>query len=600
MSTKKIVIVGAGYGGLEAAKTLHKRLRKRDDVEITLIDQNSHHTLLTELHEVAGHRIEPNGVQVSIEHVLEYTKVKFVQDRITGADLASKKLYSEKAEYSFDYLILGFGSEPAYYGISGMQEHSFTLWSLEDAKKIHNHIIEMFKKASEESNAEKRKELLTFVVGGGGFTGIEMMGELIEWTKTLCHEYGIAREEVQLYVIEALPSIMTILDDSLVQKGMKFLEKKGVKVLLNAPITEVTPDTVSMKDGQTIRTKTLIWTGGIQSKSFVKDFGISVGRRNRIIVNEHLQTKEYPYVYAIGDCMEFIGDDNQALPPLVETALQSGECAAENIAAEILGQEKHKLHAKLHGVMVSIGSLYGLAQLSGMPKMSGILAIFFKHLVNMHYLFGIGGLELVWEYINHQFLHKERKYNWFLETGLGHVGRRNFTFWLVPLRIWLGIMWLFSGLHKIQEGWWGATAIIGDATTNATSSASVMSLISDHTPGFYAWIVRTFIYPNPLFFQKMIVLVEIGLGLAFIFGAFTFLAAIVSIGMQLNFALSTGIANSVSVALPDLWWIFASFAMFAGAGRSFGVDYYLMPYLTHQLRYFQRNRSIHLLKGWKW
>jgi NADH dehydrogenase len=107
MATKHIVILGAGYGGLQAAKTLHKYIKKRDDVKISLIDQNDYHTLLTELHEVAGYGIEPHGVKVSIEHVLEYTKVDFIKDRIIGADLKEKKLYSETAQYYFDYLIIG-------------------------------------------------------------------------------------------------------------------------------------------------------------------------------------------------------------------------------------------------------------------------------------------------------------------------------------------------------------------------------------------------------------------------------------------------------------------------------------------------------------
>src|SRR5690554_5512587 len=137
--SKRIVILGAGYAGLEAAKTLHKKLKKADNVEIMLIDQNNYHTLLTELHEVAGNRVEPGGVRVSIEHVLEYTKVQFVQDQIVRADLESQKLYSNDKEYDFDYLILGVGSEPAYFNIEGMKEHAFSLWSLSDAIKIHDH-----------------------------------------------------------------------------------------------------------------------------------------------------------------------------------------------------------------------------------------------------------------------------------------------------------------------------------------------------------------------------------------------------------------------------------------------------------------------------
>jgi len=427
-----------------------------------------------------------------------------------------------------------------------------------------------------------------------------MMGELIEWVNTLCRQYKIPREEVRLIQIEALPRLCPTLSEKASDKITKYLNKKGVEVLTNSLITSVTEDSVTIKDREPISTKTLIWTGGIKTKDFVKELGVTLGKKDRIVVNKHLQTLEYPYVYAIGDNMEFTEEDGEVLPALVETALQSGECAAENIAADILNKPKQTLRAKLHGVMVSVGSFYGVAEIKGLPRLSGLLAIIMKHLVNMHYLFGIGGIELIWEYMNHQFFHKTRTYNWLIETGFGHVGRRNFTFWLVPLRIWLGVMWLSSGLDKVRNGWFGAWPMLGPGgAADATSSASVMSLISDHTPGWYAYIVENFIYPNALFFQKLIVITEIGLGLAFIFGFFTFIAAIVSIGMHINFALSTGLP-STNTGLPDLWWIAASIAMMAGAGRSFGIDYYLMPFLRNQLRYFQNNKSINIFKGWQW
>jgi NADH dehydrogenase len=233
--------------------------------------------------------------------------------------------------------------------------------------------------------------------------------------------------------------------------------------------------------------------------------------------------------------------------------------------------------------------------------LSGFLAIIMKHLVNLHYLFGIGGLELCWEYVNHEFFHTKRSYNFFLQSVISHAKERSFRFWLVPLRIYLGYKWLLSGIDKINNNWWTA-AVIGagdatggataDATSAATGEGGLMSLISDHTPDWYAWFVEKVIYPNGMLFQKIVVITEIALGVAFILGVFTFLAAIVSIGMNLNFLLSTG--------LYDWWYIWVSFAMLAGAGRVLGGDHYLMPWLTHQLRYFQRNKAVHIFRGWRW
>jgi NADH dehydrogenase len=596
---KRIVILGAGYAGIEAARVLHKKLKKQSDVEIVLIDQNDHHTLLTELHEVAGHRVEPSGVQVSIEHALQYTKAKFVQDKIVRTDLKEKKLFSDKHTYSFDYLVTGFGSEPAYFGIPGIEQNAFTLWSLDDAKTVRNHILSMFQQASREKDPKKRNELLTFAVGGGGFTGVELMGELIEWTHALCRQYNIDRKEVKLLIIEALPTILPIINEKLIKKSIQYMEKHGVEILTNSPITNVEPDSFTVKSGKTYMTRTLVWTGGIQTSSFVKELGVTVGKRNRVVVNEFCQTVEYPYVYATGDNMQFTDEKGEVLPPLVETALQSGHTAATNIANEILGKGKEKLKPNLHCVMVSIGSTYGVAQLNGMPLMSGFLAIIMEHLVNMHYLFGVGGIELCWDYLNHEFFQTNRSYNFFLQSVISHAKERSFKFWLLPLRVWLGAMWLSSGLQKISEGWFKYEMLGPGGSADATSSASVLSLVSDHTPGWYAWVVNNVIYPNNMLFQRVIVITEIGLGLAFILGIFTFIAAIVSIGMNINFALSTGLPQT-STGLPDLWFIMASIAMFAGAGRVLGADHYLMPWLTHQVRYFQKNKAVGLFKGWRW
>ncbi|GCF01713.1 hypothetical protein ZYGM_000041, partial [Zygosaccharomyces mellis] len=152
MSKNKILVLGAGYGGVRTAKKLAKKYKKNNDVEITLIDRNPYHTLMTELHEVAGGRVHPESVQVV------------------------KTTYGE---YSYDYLVIGTGSEPAFFGVPGVKENGFTLWSFEDALKIRKHIQDMFAKASLERNAAKRKEMLTFIVAGSGFTGIEMAGELL-------------------------------------------------------------------------------------------------------------------------------------------------------------------------------------------------------------------------------------------------------------------------------------------------------------------------------------------------------------------------------------------------------------------------------------
>ncbi|MFZ5967211.1 MAG: FAD-dependent oxidoreductase [Bacillota bacterium] len=592
---KKIVILGAGYGGVEAALTLQKKL-KGTDASITIIDKSDRHTLLTELHEVAGNRVDEESVKVYLKDIFKYTKVQIVQDEIQSIDFQQQILTSANNQYAYDYLVLGCGSEPAYFNIEGMEQHALTLWSLEDAKKIHQHILTMFDLASRESNKEKRKSYLTFVVGGGGFTGIEMVGELIQWRDVLCKEYGIARNEVSLIVVEAMDKILPVLHESLIVKAVTYLNKNGVEVLTNSPIVKVTPDTLEIKEGKTIETNTVIWTGGIQVNRFINKLGLAAAPkgRGRITVNEYVQSEQYPNVFLVGDNSFFVEEDGKVLPPLVESALFTGKTAAANIVNSMQNKPLEKCKPKLHGVMVSIGRKYAVADTMGM-KTSGIFAMFIKHMVNIHYQFGIGGFEQIIKYLKHQFVHKRKDDN----LLKNHLTSEAFNFWMVIMRVYLGYMWLMQGLHKYNDGWFTKVSIYAQKAASAadvTSSASQatestveavvqgMNLIGQNTPGWYASIMESLIVPNAMLFQKMIVLTEIGLGLAFITGTFTFIAALVSIGMNINFLLSTG--------LYDYWYIVTSIACLGGAGRAFGVDHYLMPWLMRQWRYFTRNKNI--------
>lgn len=153
---KKVLIVGAGYAGIEAALTLNKK-RKKDEIEITLIDKNPYHTLLTELHEVAGNRISEEGIRIPLRRIFKYTDVNIVMDEITSFDFDNKKISSEKNTYEYDYLVTAMGSSPNYFGIPGLEEHTFSLWSFDDAVRIREHIKKCFILASQEKVKRKMK-----------------------------------------------------------------------------------------------------------------------------------------------------------------------------------------------------------------------------------------------------------------------------------------------------------------------------------------------------------------------------------------------------------------------------------------------------------
>jgi NADH dehydrogenase len=195
--TKKIVVLGGGYGGVHAVKTLYKAFKKDKSVEITLIDRNPYHTLMTELHEIAGHRTEPEAVQVSFKRIFGGKRINVISDEVQGIDFEDQVIKSRSYTYEYDYLVLATGGQPEFFGVPGIQENSFTLWSLEDAIRIREHVELMFREAAKEPNAEIRAEILNFVIAGAGFTGMELAGELLELRDVLCAKYHIDASEVK-------------------------------------------------------------------------------------------------------------------------------------------------------------------------------------------------------------------------------------------------------------------------------------------------------------------------------------------------------------------------------------------------------------------
>ena len=268
MSQKtRIVILGGGYGGVEAAKTLHKKYKRRKDIEITLIDKNPYHTLMTELHEIAGSRTEPEAVQVSFHKIFGGKRVNVVIDEITGADFENNVLKSEGAEYHYDYLIIGAGGAPEFFGIPGVQENSFTLWSLEDAIRIRTHVEDRFREAAKEPDPDERRRMLTFTIAGAGFTGIELAGELLERKDTLCPKYHIDPREVRVLIIEAMDTILPNFSEGPREKAHKRLRKMGGEIMLNSMITGAEEGKVIVGE-KTIETDSFIWTAGIHGGEF--------------------------------------------------------------------------------------------------------------------------------------------------------------------------------------------------------------------------------------------------------------------------------------------------------------------------------------------
>ncbi len=609
---KHIVVLGGGYGGVLTAKKLAKRLKKHRDVRITLIDRKPFHTLLTELHEVVGNRCEEDSIKVEFSKIFAgFKNVTVVMDEITDIDFNQTTLRSEKNTYSYDYLVLGTGSKPTFWGTPGAEENTFTLWSYEDAIKLREHIPSMFRAAVMERNPERRQEMLTFVVIGAGFTGIEVIGELAEYTQELCKEFYVDPSEVHLHVIDILPKILPTLPDPLIEKSAKRLRKLGVSIDLQSKITAVDKNCVCIGDKK-LPSRTIIWNAGVEGSELVGNLDLEQKGRKRIQTNENLQTLEHDNVYVVGDNIFFIPEGETApVPQMVENAEHAAPLIAYNIAADIKKQEKKAYKPTFHGTMVCIGSRYGVAYV-GTPKkmyqLSGFFAMLVKHMINMLYFFQICGFNKVYSYALHEFFHVKNNRSF---IG-GHLAKRSPNFWLVPLRVFVGLMWFIEGFKKAMQIWKDpsevflipAKTVDGVAAVTAEVDADGVAVVSEYAGEAALWVPEfvqdmvtwsmelIFFKSNgdynalAYIFQGGMVLAELVIGCLLMAGLFTALASIVSIGMGAMVWVS-------SMAPFDmLWYMIASVALIGGSGSTIGLDYYVLPWLK---KYYKR---IPIVRRW--
>lgn len=621
MATKNIVVVGAGYSGVSATKFLAKKLKKDNDVQITLIDRHSYHTMMTELHEVAGGRVEPEAIQYDLQRLFARQKnVQLVTDTVTGIDKENKIVTTKLGSYAFDYLVLGMGGEPNDFGTPGVKEHGFTLWSFEDSVRIREHILTTVAKAAIEPDATVRRAMLTFVVCGSGFTGIEMIGELVDWKARLAKEYKLDPSEFSLKVVEAMPTILNMLGRNDAAKAERYLKEQNVELVLNAPIIEVAADHIKLKDGSMVPTHTLIWTAGVKGTTDAADFGLEAARGNRLVANEYMEAKGYEKnnIYIIGDLVFYEEFPNTPTPQIVQAAEQTGHTAAANIVADIKGGEKHKFKGNYQGFMVSIGAKWGVANLFNKIHLSGFLAIVMKHIVNLKYFFDIRSGYYMFQYMMHEFFHIKDDRN----VTRGHSSRYGNVLWSVPLRVFYGLVWFIEAAKKIVgEGswlkpgtWFGegswftgnsvfpwtwdyvdAASAASDATSAASSAGETVEAaakfglsyaygetpmaVLDSAPEWFSNIMKIMM-PNmevAMFFQKMMVFVEIGIALALMAGLFTWLMSATTIALVVTFCLS-GMFFWVNI-----WFIPVAFALMNGSGRAVGLDRWVIPWLQKTL-----------------
>jgi NADH dehydrogenase len=380
--SKRILILGGGFAGLDAAQQLEKIFSDDDEVEITVVNQNNYLVFTSMLAEVVASSIDAKHVVIPIRECLK--KASFKELEVQNVDLEKKTVTAfhhrtgELFGLAYDYLIIALGSMTGYHGVPGAEENSFPLKDLSDAMVLRNHVIDMFEYADLETDPDLRRKLLTFVVVGGGYTGIEVAAELNDFVESSQRFYkSIRPDEVKVLVVDPGTRIMHEMSEGLADYGLNLLRKRGMEFLLQTRVKAVTPDRVEFQDGEFVETRTPIWAAGTAPQPPIQKLPCA-NERGRIEVNEYMEVSNFPGVWALGDCAQ-IPDPRtgKPYPPTAQHATREGKRVAFNVAAAIRGKDKHRKQFKYKamGMLAPLGRRSAVAEILGV-KFSGFVAWF--------------------------------------------------------------------------------------------------------------------------------------------------------------------------------------------------------------------------------
>ncbi|WP_062109406.1 NAD(P)/FAD-dependent oxidoreductase [Bacillus niameyensis] len=395
MKRPKIVVLGAGYGGLMTVTRLQKQLGK-NDADITLVNKNDYHYETTWLHEASAGTLHHDRVRYDISSVIDSGKTEFMQATAMKVDTEAKKVILNEGELSYDYLVVALGGAPETFGIQGLDKYAFSIANVDAARQIREHIEYQF--ATFKVEGEINPDRLTIVVGGAGFTGIEFLGELGNRIPELCKEYDIDQKLVRVICVEAAPTALPGFDPELVQYAMAHLQKKGVEFMIGTAIKEATPEGIIVGKGEDeteeIKAGTVVWAAGVRGNAIIEESGFE-NMRGRVKVNPDLRAPGLDDVFVIGDCSLVINEEiNRPYPPTAQISMQQGELVAANLAKLINGNnDLGTFHFDNKGTVCSLGDDDAIGVVFG-KKVTGFQASFMKKMVDNRALFMIGGVPL--------------------------------------------------------------------------------------------------------------------------------------------------------------------------------------------------------------
>ncbi|MDX2242088.1 MAG: NAD(P)/FAD-dependent oxidoreductase [Leptolyngbyaceae cyanobacterium bins.302] len=389
MKRPQVVVVGAGFGGMQAAQSL-----AGSDANVLLIDRNNYNTFVPLLYQVAFAQLEPGLIAYPVRTLFRRRdQVRFLVSSVHQIDLEQRQVQTDQETISYDYLVIATGSQTRVPNLPGVAEQTWMMRSLAEAIALRDHILTCFEQAAHEPDALKRQQLLSFVIVGGGATGVEVAGALVEWVRCLLkRDYRmLRRSEVQIVMLQGGDRLLPDLPPTLGEYTRKKLRQLGVDVYLGAKVSQVEAQAVYLDNRQSIATETVIWTAGLEATLPEILGSIKQTSRRKVSVLPTLQLADHPEVYAIGDVADV---KESALTGVAPEALQQGVAVARNIQRQLKGRSPKPFNYFNKGRLAIIGCYSGVGKIAGIP-FGGFLAWFMWLAVHLVYLPGFRNRLLV-------------------------------------------------------------------------------------------------------------------------------------------------------------------------------------------------------------
>lgn len=375
---KKVYILGGGFGGLYCALELERRMGRRADLDVTLVNRDNFFLFTPMLHEVAASDLELTTIVNPVRKLLR--KVQLFAGNVERVDLEKNQLTLSHGfkrhshTLSYDHLIFALGSVANFHNLPGLEGRAMTMKSLGDAVALRNRVIAHLEEADTECAREEREPLLTFVVAGGGFAGVETAAAVHDFLhKALPLYRNLNPKMLRLLLVHSGACLLPELGENLGRYSHNALARRGVEIVLNARVSAVSDDSVTLSNGAAVRSSTIIWTAGTTPNPLLQTLPCSRDR-GRVVVNEYLQVPDFPNVWGIGDCAAVVDTrTGRPCPPTAQHALRQGRVAAHNVLATVEGRSKRTFSFQTLGQMAAIGQRAGVAEVLGV-KFSGFLA----------------------------------------------------------------------------------------------------------------------------------------------------------------------------------------------------------------------------------